>query len=80
MTQIFKNIVREQRKKKSMQEKGKQELPRLWGILEAFDVFFETVKQQQQSIETKNQYPNSNKSLNHEKKKREEKKTDLSPK
>ena len=80
MTQIFKNIVREQGKKNSMQEKWKKELPRLWGILEAFDVFFETVKQQQQSIETKNQYPNSNESLNHKKKKREEKKKDLSPK
>ena len=29
MTQIFKNIVREQRKKNSMQEKWKKELPRL---------------------------------------------------
>lgn len=33
--------------KKSMQEKWKQELARLWGILEAFDAFFETIKQQQ---------------------------------
>ena len=65
-----------------MQEKWKQELPRLWGILEAFDVLFETVKQQQQSIETKNQYPYSNETLNHEKKKRKKKrkKEDLSPK
>ena len=62
-----------------MQEKGKQELPRLWGILEAFDVFFETVKQQQQSIETKNQYPNSNESLNHEKKKKGRKKNRFKP-
>ena len=29
MTQIFKNIVREQGKKNSMQEKWKKELPRL---------------------------------------------------
>ena len=41
--------------------------------------FFETVKQQQQSIETKNQYPNSNESLNHEKKKKGRKKNRFKP-